>query len=129
MLDATYVAKYLRRDDRMAAQYILTNFLKDEHLRPLLEWHYEIDHGWKVKPGLHGRRMQQYLRPDLLADLERTYAGLGLEQSWQALFRTLDLLRKVAIEVGQRMGFTFPEEMVRRALAYIYSIRGSGDFR
>ena len=35
LLDATYVAKYLRRDDRMAAQHILQNFLKQEHLRPL----------------------------------------------------------------------------------------------
>jgi aminoglycoside 6-adenylyltransferase len=122
-LDATYVAKYLRRDDRVAALHILDNYLKRENLIPLLEWHFEIDHGWKVKPGLHGRRMQRYLRPDLWADLERTYSGLGLEESWQALFCTLALLQKVAMEVGQRLGFAIPDDMVRRALDYIQKVK------
>jgi aminoglycoside 6-adenylyltransferase len=123
LLDATYVAKYLRRDDRVAAQHILDNFLKRENLIPLLEWHFESDHGWKVKPGLHGRRIQRYLRPDLWADLERTYAGLGLEESWEALFRSLALLRKVAMEVGERLGFTFPGDMVGRAVGYIQKVK------
>jgi aminoglycoside 6-adenylyltransferase len=124
LLDATYVAKYLRRDDLMAARFILNTFLQDEHLRPLLEWHYEIDHGWSVKAGLHGRRMKQYLRLDLWADLESTYTGPGLKETWEALFRTLALLRKVAIEVGERLGFTFPGDMVRRALVYIQKVQG-----
>jgi len=123
LLDATYVAKYLRRGDLMAAQFILVTFLKDEHLRPLLEWHYEIDHGWKVSPGLHGRRMQQYLRPDLWADLASTCTGPGLEENWEALFRTLTLLRKVAMEVGERLGFAYPDDMMRRALAYLREIK------
>jgi len=123
LLDATYVAKYLRRGDLMAAQYILVNFLKDEHLRPLLEWHFECDHGWKVSPGLHGRRMQQYLRPDLWADLVSTCIGPGLEETWDALFGTLALLRKVAMEVGPRLGFIYPDDMVRRAMAYLQEIR------
>jgi aminoglycoside 6-adenylyltransferase len=122
-LDATYVAKYLRRGDQMAAIFILVNFLKDEHLRPLLEWHYEIDHGWSVKTGLHGRHMQQYLRPDLWADLENTNAGPGLETAWEALFRTLALLCKVGKEVGERLGFAYPDEMVRRAMAYIQTVK------
>lgn len=123
LLDATYVAKYLRRGDRMAAEFILTNFLKDEHLRPLLEWHYELEHGWGVKAGLHGRHMEQWLRRDLVDALASTYAGPGPEQGWQALFRTLDLLCKVGIEVGQRLGYTYPEDMVRRALDYIHTVK------
>jgi aminoglycoside 6-adenylyltransferase len=123
LLDATYVAKYLRRADLMAARFILVTFLIDEQLRPMLEWHYEIEHGWSVRPGLHGRRMQQWLRPDLWADLENTYTGLELEESWEALFRILALLRKVAIEVGERLGFTYPDVMVRRALAYLQEVK------
>lgn len=125
LLDATYVAKYLRREDLMAARIILETFLKDEHLRPMLEWHYEIEHGWSVKAGLHGRRMKKYLRPDLWADLEKTYTGLDLEENWDALFRTLALLRKAGLEVADRLGFPYPHEMERRALAYLQSIKVS----
>jgi aminoglycoside 6-adenylyltransferase len=123
LLDATYVAKYLRRGDLMAARFIMTTFLQDEQMRPLLEWHYEIDHGWSVKPGLHGRRLKQWLRADLWAGLESTYVGPGLEENWEALFRTLELLRKVALEVGERLGFTYPEDMVRRALVYLQQVK------
>ncbi len=55
-LDTTYVAKYLWRDDLMAAKHILDNSLKQEHLRPMLEWHAEIEHQWSLKPGPYGRR-------------------------------------------------------------------------
>ena len=123
LLDATYVAKYLWRGDLMAARHVLVTYLTDEHLRPLLEWHYEIDHGWQVKPGNYGRRMQQYLRPDLWTELVGTYAGPGLEENWQALFRTLALQRKVAEEVGERLGFSFPEEMVEKTVSYLHQIK------
>lgn len=123
LLDAIYVAKYLRRGDLMAAQHVLVTYFKDEHLRPLLEWHYEIDHGWQVKPGPYGRRMQHYLRPDLWIDLVLTGPGPGIGDTWEALDRTLSLQRKVAREVGARLGFTFPEGTARRVVDYIQQIR------
>jgi len=128
-LVATYVAKYIQRGDLIAAKHILDNFLKQEHLRPMLEWHYEIDHHWSVKPGLHGRRMQQWLRPDLYADLQSTYTGAGFEENWQALFNTLALLRKAVLEVGARLGFAYPAEMERRTLAYLQKIKNIGRIR
>ena len=89
-LDTIYVAKFLWRDDSMAAKYILETFVKDEHLRPMLEWHLEIEHGWSVKPGPYGRRLKKWLRPDLWEELESTFTGADLEDNWEALFRTID---------------------------------------
>ena len=123
LLDATYVAKYLWRDDLMAAKFVLDNFLKQEHLRPLLEWHYEIDHGWRVKPGPYGRQMKKWLRPDLWVDLESTYTGPGLEENWDALFKTIALLHKAGVEVGSRLGFAYPYEMEHRTLVYIQKVK------
>jgi len=123
LLDATYVAKYLRRGDLMAARHVLVTYLVDEHLRPLLEWHYEIDHGWKVKPGNYGRYMQRWLRADLWADLECTFAGPGLAKNWEALFNALALMRKAAREVAASLDLTYPEEMVRKAMDYLQSIK------
>ena len=59
-LEAVYVAKYLWRDDVMAAKHILDAMMKQEQLRPMLEWQVEIDHGWSVKPGPYGRRLKQW---------------------------------------------------------------------
>jgi aminoglycoside 6-adenylyltransferase len=122
-LDTTYVAKFLWRDDIMAAKHILDHSLKQGHLRPMLEWHAEIDHQWSLKPGPYGRRLKQYVRPDLWAELECTYTGTGPEENWEALFRTIALMRRVASEVGKELGYTYPHDLERRVIDYLSRVR------
>lgn len=122
-LEATYVAKLLWRDDIMAAKHILDHYMKQEHLRPMLEWRMEIDHQWSVKPGPYGRRLKQWLRPDLWAELERTYTGAELEANWAALSQTIGLMRRVASEVGERLGYSYPQELERRVVSYLQKVR------
>lgn len=122
-LDTTYVAKFLWRDDLMAAKHILDHSLKQEHLRPMLEWHAEIDHQWTLKPGPYGRRLKQHLRSDLWTELERTYTGVGLEENWEALFRTVELMERVASEVGKHLGFRYPHELHRRVITYLQKVQ------
>ena len=122
-LDTGYVAKFLWRDDLMAAKYILDNSLKQDHLRPLFEWHIEIDHNWSLKLGPYGRGMKRYLREDLWAELEQTYTGADLESNWTVLFRSIELLRRVATEVGHALGFRYPEELERRTRNYLHWVR------
>ena len=123
LLDATYVAKFLWRDDVMAAKFLLDNFMKQEHLRPVLEWHIETAHDWSVKPGPYGRRMKKWLRPDLWEDLENTYVGARLEENWAALFKTIALMRKVATEVGGTLGYLYPTEMERKTLDHLHKVK------
>jgi aminoglycoside 6-adenylyltransferase len=122
-LDTTYVAKFLWRDDVMAAKHILDHSLKQEHLRPMLEWHAEIDHQWSLKPAPYGRRLKQHVRPDLWGELERTYTGAELEANWEALFQTIELMRRVATEVGKHLGFTYPQELEQRVVNYLWKVR------
>ena len=122
-LDTTYVAKFLWRDDMMAAKHILDHSLKQEHLRPMLEWDAEIDHQWKLKPGPYGRRLKQHVRADLWAELESTYCGLEIEENWEALFRTIALMRRVATDVGQHLGYTYPKELDQRVMDYLSRVK------
>ena len=122
-LDTGYTAKFLWRGDLMAAKTLLDYFVKDEHLRPMLEWHMEIGHKWSLKPGPHGRGLQKWLRPDLWAELGETYTGFGLEENWQALDRTIALMRKVAQEVGSHLGFAYPADLDRRAVGYLDAVK------
>ena len=121
--EATYVAKHLWRDDLMAAKYNLDHGMKLDNLRLMLEWRLEIDHHWSVKPGPYGRRLKKWLSPDLWAELESTYTGAGLEANWEAMFRTVDLFRKVAVEVGERLGYAYPDDLDRRAVAYLQKVK------
>ena len=122
-IDAAYVAKYLWRDDVIAAKEVLDHYFKQEHLIPMLIWRAEIDHGWTVKPGPLGRGLQRWLRPDLWAELTNTYADADVDANWDALFKSLALMKRVALEVGTHFGYAYPEEMERRAMAHLHKVR------
>ncbi len=67
--NATYVAKFLWRDDLVAARHVMETGMLQADFLPMLEWRSEIDHGWSVKPGPYGRRLKRWVRPDLWAEL------------------------------------------------------------
>ena len=122
--EATYAAKHLWRDDLVAAKYNLDRMMKLSNLRQMLEWLIEIDHDWSLKPGAYGRHLKMYLRPEIWADLAETYVGPGLEENWRALFKTAGLFRRVAEEVGGRLGYAYPADLDRRATAYLEWVWG-----
>jgi aminoglycoside 6-adenylyltransferase len=122
-LDATYVARYLWRDEVLAARAILEQYMKQENLLPVLWWLVEIDHGWKVKPGLYGRGLRKWLRSDLWQDLIGTCPNAELSEIWRALEKTLDLMHRVGSEVGAHFDYAYPEECERLTRAYIDGIR------
>lgn len=124
-LDTGYVAKFLWRNDLMAAKYILDQSLKHDHLLPMFEWRIEIDHQWSLKLGPYGRGIKRWLRPDLWAELEQTYTGADSESNWFALFRSIELMRCVATEVGDALGYRYPHELEQRARKYLRWVKDS----
>ena len=121
--EATYVAKFLWRDDLLAAKYVFDNAMKQDNLLPMLEWRMEIYHDWTMKPGPYGRRLKQWLRPDLWKALEATYVGADVEENWQAMFRTIDLFETVGIEVAAHLGYAYPHDLHRRAVDYLQAVK------
>jgi aminoglycoside 6-adenylyltransferase len=121
--EATYVAKYLWRDDLVAARHILENGMLQANLYPMLVWRSEIDHGWTVKPGQYGRRLKRWLRPELWVMLEATYVNADVAANWEAMFRMIDLFRKVAVEVASVLGFSYPHALDERAVRYLRRVQ------
>jgi aminoglycoside 6-adenylyltransferase len=121
--EATYVAKHLWRDDLLPAKYNLDHMMKHNLLRRMLEWRMEIDYGWSVKTGAYGKGLKKRTDPEIWAALEATYVGAGLDENWQALFGTIELFRRVARKVGQALGYGYPADLDRRAVAYFLKVQ------
>ena len=121
--DASYVAKNLWRDELLPAKYSLDTVMKHKHLRQMLEWRVEIDHGWSQKTGARGKGLKVYLPPEIWAQLETTYVGAGQEENWSALFTTIDLFRQVAVEVGDHLGYAYPHDLHQRVVEYLLRVR------
>ncbi|MCI0395286.1 MAG: aminoglycoside 6-adenylyltransferase [Chloroflexi bacterium] len=122
--DAPYVAKCLWRGELMPAKWALDYDMKHVYLRQVLEWRVEVDHNWSAKVGALGKGLKRWLPADIWGQLESTYVGAGVEENWEALFKTITLFRQVATEVGTHLGYAYPHELDRRVRAYLQKVKG-----
>jgi aminoglycoside 6-adenylyltransferase len=120
--DAPYVAKCLWRDELLPAKWCLDHDMKHKYLRQVLEWRLQIEGGWSVPVGALGKGLKKRLPPRLWDRLERCYAGGRLTDNWAALFQTLSLFRDVAVEVGEHLGYEYPDGLHREVCAYVERI-------
>jgi aminoglycoside 6-adenylyltransferase len=125
--DAPYVAKCLWRDELLPAKWSLDCDMKHLYLRQMLEWRMECDHDWSLPTGNLGKGLKKGLPPDIWTELEGTYVGAGITDNWDALFRTMALFRRVAIDVGDDLGYVYPLDLDKRITDYVRAIRDEED--
>jgi aminoglycoside 6-adenylyltransferase len=120
---ATYIGKSLWRNELVFARWVLIADLHDGALRRLLEWRFEIDHGWSVRPGVHGRNLKSLLPVDTWVELLDTSVGPGIENAWVALWKTTGLFRRVAEEVAKALGFIYPQSTDNQVSAFLKEVQ------
>jgi aminoglycoside 6-adenylyltransferase len=89
----------------------------------MLEWRAELDHDWSMPIGSLSKGLKKRLPSEMWTQLEATYAGAGIEENWEALFRTMRFFRKVAIEVGAGLGYVYPYELDERVTAFVQEMQ------
>ena len=117
--DAPYMAKCLLRGELLPAKWCLDYDMKHVHLRPMLEWRVGLEYSWSVPTGSLGKELKKQLPPEIWSQLEDTYAGANTTENWEALFRTMALFRRVAIEVGTGLGYEYPLELDERVTVFV----------
>ena len=121
--DAPYVAKCLLRGELFPVKWCLDFDMKHVFLRPMLEWRIEIDHGWSIHVGALGKGLKKHLPPEIWSQLENTYAGADIADNWEALSKTMALFRQVAMEVGEALGYAYPQDLDEGVVAYVQQMR------
>ena len=121
--DAPYVAKCLLREELFPAKWCLDYDMKHVYLRPMLEWRMELEYNWSATIGSLSKGLKKKLPSEIWSQLEASYAGADFEENWEALFRTMALFRRVAMEVGEAMGFAYPLELDERVTAFVQNMR------
>lgn len=92
---ATYVVKARARGELFFARFVLDVDMTYGCLRRMVEWRVEIDRDWSWRPGAYGR------------GIERAFPEIGaVHDSFE---ETIALFRRVAREVGDALGYAYPE--------------------
>jgi len=117
-----YVAKGLWREEITYAKYMCDQVVREE-LMKMLTWHIGARTGFSRNPGKMGKYFRQYLEPELWDTLQKTYAGAGFDDTWEALFTMCDLFRAVAIRLAERYGFDYPRGDDERVSAHLEHVR------
>jgi aminoglycoside 6-adenylyltransferase len=97
---ATYVAKARARQELLFMRFVLDVDITHGALRQMLEWLIETGRGWEWKPGAHGRGIERELPSDLAEELAAARGSFE---------RTAALFRRAAREVGDALGYAYPQ--------------------
>lgn len=117
-----YVAKGLWRKEIVYAKYMLDTIAREE-LMKMLAWYVGLQTGFSANPGYHGKYLQKYLLPNLWDLLQKTYAGAGYEQNWEALLAMGSLFRTAAVPIADHYGFAYHEDEDRKVTAHLEHVR------
>ena len=119
--EAHNVAKYLAREDMWAAKH--RDWNTHRCLLPMLEWHAHANHGWDYDTAHIGKRMRTWIDPEIWEALHRTFASFGVEESWNALFATIDLFKQLSSETAEKLNYQYPDDVSRNMINLIKSMR------
>lgn len=117
-----YVAKGLWREEIIYAKHFLDHFVRDQLVK-MLDWYVGVETGFRGNPGKFGKYLQRYLDPELWELLQCTYADADYERTWQALFATCDLFRRLALRVAAHFGFEYPHGDDERVSAHLRHVK------
>ncbi|MGH7474966.1 MAG: aminoglycoside 6-adenylyltransferase [Longimicrobiales bacterium] len=123
--ETTYVAKNLWRDELLPAKYSLEVVLKLGLLRRMLEWRVAMGRDWSVRFGVLGRGLKRQLDERTWAELESTFVGADAAENWAALFRALQLFRRIARELAVGLCYAYPEALDVRVTRYLEEVRAA----
>ena len=113
---ATYVAKARVRGEQFFLRFVLDVDMTHGVLRRMLEWLIESTRDWQWKPGAYGRGIERQLPPDLADELTAAYGSFE---------RTVALFRRAAREVGDALGYAYPQYADDAVSAYVVQLKAA----
>ncbi len=121
--EAYHVAKYLARGELWLAKS--RDWATKEFLRMMIEWHARAERGWSLNTHYGGKHMRSWVSRGVWEDLHRAFAHFDAEDSWNSLFATMELFRRVAADTAAALGFLYREDVDQNLSGFILKLRGS----
>ena len=119
---STYVAKGLWRKEILYATYHLENHIRKELLK-MLRWKIAIENNFEVSTGKCDKYMENYLPKEMFDKLIRSYSMSDYERCWDSLFLMIDLFRRAASFVAEKLNYVYNSEDDKNVYAFLRHVR------
>jgi len=117
-----YVAKGLWRGEILYAKHFLDRYVRDQ-LDKMLAWYVGVKTQFSKSPGKYGKYLKSSLEPELWELLQQTYSDAGYEHTWEELFATVHLFKRIALQVAAQFGFDYPHGDDERVTAHLRHVK------
>jgi aminoglycoside 6-adenylyltransferase len=117
-----YVAKGLWREEILYAKFFLDPLIRNQ-LMKMVWWYIGQRTSFSLNPGKFGKHFRQHLEPELWEMLLQTYSDADYERTWEALFTSGELFRRLAVAVAREFGFDYPQGDDERVSAFLRHVR------
>lgn len=104
-----HIGKYLKRNDLWVAKFRDAGV--KEFLLKMIEWHAKSVKGLDSNTWYQGRFMQEWTDVQTWEELDSCFGHFNAGDSWQALFSTMKLFRKLARETASNLEYEYPDEV------------------
>ncbi len=118
-----HVGVYLKRGDLWSVKF--RSWAAHCFLLKMIEWHAQAEEGWIYSPPPNGKRMPSWVDQALWNDLHGIFAHFDAEDSWKALFHTMELFRRLTSDTAQALSFSSKEELSVNMISFINILKGS----
>lgn len=92
-------------------------------LMQMMDWYIGCQYEFAVNPGKFGKFYERYLRPDVYKKWLATYSDADPDNTWKAVFITMDLFRETALEVAAKLGYNYPMREDSSVTAYVLHVQ------
>jgi aminoglycoside 6-adenylyltransferase len=121
--DAVYCAKQLRRGELWMFQN--GSHGMQWHLLRMLEFQARAVNGWEHDTWHAGKFISEWADPQAYAGLREVFSHFDAGDGWHALRSRLIMFHALAQETAGRMGFVYPDELVKSISACIDQIQAA----
>lgn len=121
--EAYHVAIYLKRNDLWLVKFRANAM--HEFLLQMIQWHAEAQKDWKEKSEPLGKNMKLWVDSATWNDLQKVFAHFDVQDSWRALFSSLDLFRRLSVDVARHLGYDYPIAIDKNMSEFIVTLSES----
>ena len=118
-----HIAVYLKREDLWSVKF--RSWAAHTFLLRMIEWHAQAENNWSCSTPPLGKHMSSWVTKGLWKDLHGIFSHFDADDSWKALFNTMELFRRITADTAQGLGFSSKEDVSGNMISLIATLKKS----